>query len=198
MLVTAITLVAPSVKPSLQGIEPRTHPWQLLTAAFVHGWEGFPALLHLALNSFLILECGRPCERLLGPVGFALLTLAAIGANAIALSLTPGANGASLFIWSWCAPLTVAWLKAKPTTNAKRRVANVLLLMLVVIMPLMALLPYLFGFQGNPLNSFLMANLFHLVALGTGILFAAITFPYLRRRLETQRQSPDQRPHPSE
>jgi len=138
------------------GIEPRRHPWQLVTAAFEHGGPGFHGSVHLALNAFLILECGRPAERLLGHARFLALCALSLLANAVTLSLTEGVNGSSLVIWSWGPVLFVA---------------------------VMGLLPYLFGSRLNPVATFLMGNLFHFVTTGVGIALAWASAGFRRGRL---------------
>lgn len=82
LLVTVPSLLVPGGYELLGGLAPRTHAWQPFTAAFEHGGPGFPGVIHLGLNAFLIVACGRPCERLLGSGRFLVLGLAALVANA--------------------------------------------------------------------------------------------------------------------
>ncbi len=189
LLVTIPTLFYPGLYGELGGIEPRRHWWQLFTAVFEHGWPGFHGSIHLALNVFLILECGRPCERLLGSGRFLALGLLSMAANALAQTFTEGVNGSSLVIWSWGPPLFVAMAWAKRQSAEVRRTKHyerlraVLVLMYGVIVLVMALLPYLSGWRGNPLLGALLGNLYHLVATGVGILFAWFSSGYIRKRM---------------
>jgi membrane associated rhomboid family serine protease len=189
LLVTVPTLVFPQLYDLLGGIAPRRHPWQLFTAAFEHGWPGFPGAVHLALNLLLILECGRPCERLLGSARFLALSLLALAANALALAATDGVNGSSLVIWAWGPALWLALRWAKRHDPAVRQTASyqrlhaILLLMYGILVLVMALLPYFFGWRGNPLLALLRANTFHLVATAVGVLFATVNAGYIRERM---------------
>lgn len=176
--VTVASLAYPSLYEVFGGLEPRTHPWQLFTAVFEHGWPGFPGLLHLGLNTFLMLECGVPCERLLGTRRFVALSLAAMLANAGVQMLGEGANGSSLIIWAWGPPLYFALRAARradpavTTRSGYRRVQTILVIMYVVVTLAMPLIPYASGWRGNPLWALLLANQFHLVATLVGIVAA--------------------------
>lgn len=191
-LVTVPSLFFPQLYEILGGIEPRRHWWQVFTAAFQHGWPGFHGSIHLALNAFLILECGRPCERLLGSGRFLALSLFSLMANAVVLSLTEGANGSSMVIWSWGPPLLVALLWARRQnasaagSAAAQRLWGILILMYGIITLLMGLLPYMSGWRGNPLYSLFWANIFHLTAAVVGALFALVSAGYIRRRLSAR------------
>lgn len=189
LLVTLPSLAFPQLYDILGGIAPRRHWWQPLTAAFEHGWPGFPGSIHLALNLFLILECGRPCERLLGSGRFLLLGVAALAASAGAQTLTEGVNGSSVVIWAWGPPLAAAlvWARRRDpevaATAAYRRLRGILVLMYGVVVLVMGALPYLAGWRGNPLVALLRANLFHLVATGIGILLTGAFAGSIRDRL---------------
>lgn len=189
LLVTIPTLLHPELYGVLGGIEPRRGWWQLFTAAFEHGWPGFHGSVHLGLNVFLILECGRPCERTLGSGRFLVLGLLALGANALTQMFTAGVNGSSLVIWSWGPPLFVALLWARRRdpnvvrNPAYRRLWGILVLMYGVIVLAMALLPYLSGWRGNPLTALLRGNLYHLVATGVGAVFAISVAGCIRGRM---------------
>lgn len=171
------------------GIEPRRYPWQLFTAAFEHGWPGFHGSIHLALNAFLILECGRPCERLLGSARFLTLCLLSLGANAVAQQLVGGVNGSSLLIWAWGPPLFVALRSARQASPdvandpVHGRLQAILLLIYVAIPLAMTLVPYAAGWRGNPVVGFFRANVFHLVATAVGAGFAVVHARWIRRRL---------------
>lgn len=188
--VTIASLVEPRLYGVFGGLEPRTHAWQPLTAPLEHGWPGFSGAIHLGLNAFLILECGPPCERLLGHGRFALLAGASWLVNAAVVSLTDGVNGASLVIWSFGPPLLVALRAARARdrsasgTDAYARVRTILILMYGVITVGMAVLPYAFGWRGNPLVSLLRANLYHGVATGVGIALAVAWRGRIARRLD--------------
>lgn len=181
-------LLSPEFYRQLSGIEPRTHWWQPITAALVHGWPAFPSWLHLGLNAFLILNAGVICERLLGSGRFLLLSLVSLLANALAIHLTEGVNGSSVVIWSWGPVLFVALRTASTRRQARvagRPVAEIhgiLLLMYVVITILMAGLPYLYDWWGNPLEAFIRGNLYHMVATVVGIGFAFVWRGYIAER----------------
>lgn len=182
-LFTVPVTLAPRLYDLFGGIAPREHPWQPFTAAFVHGWPGLHGSIHIALNSFLILECGRPCERMLGGPRFLLLSVLALIANAAVVSATEGANGSSLVIWAWGPPLYVALRRGAnrdPSLMQRagyQRLMGILVLMYVVITLLMGLLPYAFGWRGNFVEALVRANLFHLVATGVGVLAAFVWKP---------------------
>lgn len=188
LVITIPTLFYPQLYNVFGGMEPRQHGWQLVTAAFEHGWPGFHGSVHLALNTFLVLECGRPCERLLGSRRFLILVILSLAANAVAIALTEGTNGSSLVIWSWGPSLFAALMWARHEgaavgTAGYARIRGILLLMYGVVMIAMAFLPYLFGWRGNPLVSYFLANLYHLVATGVGIVFALYSARYIRDRM---------------
>lgn len=188
-LITVPTLVHPGLYDVLGGIEPRRYPWQPFTAIFEHGWPGFHGSIHLALNAFLMLECGRPCERLLGWRRFLLLSCASAVANAVAVSLTEGVNGSSLVIWSWGPSLYLAlrWARshdgAVTRTSSYERIQIVLVIMYIIVTAVLGFLPYLYGWRGNPLLGLIRGNLFHLVATGVGIGFALAQRGHIERRL---------------
>lgn len=189
LLVTVPSLFSSSLYRLFSAIEPREHVWQVFTAAFQHGWPGFPAPLHLALNTFLIYECGRPCERLLGHGRFAVLSILALGASAVLQTFTGGANGSSLVIWAWGPPLFVAlrWARredrAVGSSESYQRIRGVLILMYVIIVVAMGAMPYLAGWRGNPFVSLLRANAFHLAATGVGVAFALAARRFIGARL---------------
>ena len=175
--VTVPALFLPDISEVLGGIEPRHYPWQRFTAVFVHGWPGFPALVHLGLNTFLMLECGRPCERLLGSGRFLVLSVAALAASAAIMSLGDGVNGSSLVIWAWGPPLFVALRAAGRGAGdpGAARIRAILVVMYGVVTLAMTLIPYAAGWRGNPLTAFLLGNQYHLVATAVGVV-AALTF----------------------
>ena len=59
---------------------------------------------------------------------------------------------------------------------------GLLLLMYVVITILMAAVPYMYDWRGNPLEAFLRGNLYHLVATTVGIGFAYRWRAYIAER----------------
>jgi len=189
LLVTLPTLVFPRLYEVFGGIEPRRHPWQLFTAVLEHGWPGFPGAIHLVLNAFLILECGRPAERLLGHTRFLLLGVLSLLANAGAQLFTGGVNGSSLVIWSWGPSLFLAlrWAKRNDRdatgSGSYGRIQGILILMYGIIVGVMGVLPYAFGARLNPLASLVQGNLYHLVATGVGIAFAWASGAFIRNRL---------------
>jgi membrane associated rhomboid family serine protease len=186
-LVTVPTLFYPPLYEVFGGLEPRRHWWQLFTAAFEHGWPDFHGAVHLALNTFLILECGRPCERLLGRGLFLFISVLSLCANAVTQIVWEGVNGSSLVIWSWGPPLLAAlrWARSKGATGnpAYRRLRAILMLMYGIIVLFMAVLPYLTGWRGSPVAALLLGNLYHLVATVVGVIFTAFTIRYIRRRM---------------
>lgn len=189
LAVTVPTLFRPELYDLFGGIESRAHPWQLFTAVFEHGWPGFHGGVHLALNVFLILECGRPCERLLGHARFLALSLLSMGANAVLQTVSGGVNGSSLVIWSWGPPLYLAlrWARQQDpraaASSSYARLRGILLLMYVAITAAMTALPYASGWRGNPLRAFLLGNQYHLVATAVGGLAAWAYAGPIRRRL---------------
>lgn len=185
VLVTAGSMVFPSLSSLLGGVGEVRHVWQPFTAVLQHGWPGFPAIVHLGLNAFLILECGRPCERLLGSGRFLALCLASTAANAALQMLTEGVNGSSLVIWAWGPPLFLALRHARPEDGdgtARARLRGVLIVMYGIVTVAMGLLPYATGWRGNPLEALLRANQFHLVATAVGTLAALLW----RQRIATR------------
>lgn len=190
-VITLPTLAFPSLYGYLGGAAPWRFPWQPFTAVLEHGWPGFPGSVHLALNAFLMLECGRPCERLLGSGPFLILGIASVMANAVAQYLAGGVNGSSLVIWAWGPPLFVAlrWAKRRDPratgSPAYGRIRAVLVVMYVAIVVAMGLLPYLAGWRGNPLQALLTGNLFHLVATGVGVAYVGLAAGSIRRRLSS-------------
>lgn len=188
-LVTVPALLHPPVGTLLGGLEPRRHAWQPFTAVLVHGWPGFPGVIHLGLNTILMLWCGRPCERLLGAERFATLVLLSVAANGAAQLLLGGVNGSSLVIWAWGPPVLVAMLRARHVdpqvvrSPAWARLRDVLALMYGVIVIAMGALPYLAGWRGNPLMALLMGNQFHLVATGVGAIGAWLWRDRIRARI---------------
>lgn len=176
MGMTALAWAFPSIHAALGEVEEKRSFWQALPSVFLHGLPGVPALLHLGVNSALILECGRPCERLLGSGRFLALCLASLGVNAGLQTLTGGVNGSSQVIWSWGPPLFVAllWARRQPggAGGDAVRVRNVLIVMYVLVSLGMGILPYAAGWRGNPLIGFLMGNLFHISATLVGVIAA--------------------------
>ena len=185
-VVTIPSLLYPELYEVFGGLEPRTYPWQLFTAVFEHGLPGFPGLLHLALNTFLMSECGVPCERLLGSRRFVVLSIAAMTANAGTQWLGEGANGSSLIIWAWGPPLYFAMREARrddPRVTVQagyQRLQVVLVIMYVAVTIAMPLIPYASGWRGNPLVALLLANQFHAVAAVVGVAAASCWRPTLR------------------
>lgn len=181
--VTVPSILFPSLADVFGGIGPRRYPWQVFTAVFEHGWPGFPAAVHLGLNAFLILECGRPCERLLGSGRFLVLGLASVAANAGTQVLTEGVNGSSLVIWAWGPPLLFALVRTRSDPDGslerrlgagRERIRGVLILMYLVVTAAMTALPYASGWRGDPFTAFLLGNRYHLVATGVGVVFAQL------------------------
>jgi membrane associated rhomboid family serine protease len=57
-------------------------PWRMLTAGFVHDWNG---PFHILLNSYAIWIFGRQLEPMLGPLRFLLLYLTSIVGGSVAV-----------------------------------------------------------------------------------------------------------------
>lgn len=57
-------------------------PWRMLTAGFVHDWNG---PVHILLNSYAIWIFGRQLEPMLGPLRFLLLYLTSIVGGSVAV-----------------------------------------------------------------------------------------------------------------
>lgn len=188
LAVTLPSLVFPSLYDLFGGVEPRRHPWQLVTAVFEHGWPGFPGIVHLGLNLFLIVEVGRPCERLLGSLRFLALGLAAVAAGAAAQLAAGGVNGSSLVIWAWGPPLAAALLHARRLggtagTPAHGRLLTPLVIMYGAVTVAMTVLPFAFGWRGNPLVALVRGNLFHLVATAVGLAATAVGWRWIGERV---------------
>ena len=196
VLVTVPSLLVTGLYDVFGSAGEREHAWQVLTSVFEHGFPGFPGYLHLAVTVFFILECGRPCERLLGTPRFALLSFAALGANALAQFMTRGVNGtegvqgASLVILAWGPTLFIALLHARRSSPSARyqpeygRLCITLILMYGVVPFLTPILPYSAGWEGSFIHALVLANLYHMVATAVGLAFAAHWFLEIRKGLE--------------
>ena len=188
--VTVPTLIDPGLYDVFGGIEPRRYPWQLFTAVLEHGFPGFPGIVHLGLNTVLILAAGPPCERLLGSGRFLLLCLTAAAANAGLQLLGEGVNGSSLVIWSWGPPLAWGLYQAGKTRGVgvwevNPGITGILIIMYVAVTMAMTFLPYLAGWRGHPLTAFLLGNQYHLAATAVG----AAAVPFLAPRIAARSQA---------
>lgn len=183
VVVTISGLLVPRIEALFGGVGEINHVWQPFTSVLMHGWPGFPALVHLGLNAILILECGRPCERLVGSGRFLLLSVASMIANAGLQFATGGVNGSSLVIWSWGPPLFVALVRRDEAGPAADRLRGILVVMYGVLTALMGLMPYLAGWRGNPVIAFLRANQFHILATIIGAIAAVVWRRRIARRL---------------
>lgn len=197
LAMTGLAMVSPAVEGALGGLEAPRSFWQALPSVLLHGLPGLPGLVHLGLNSALILECGRPCERLLGSGRFLLLSVASAVVNGGLQTLTGGVNGSSQVIWSWGPALFVAlwWARRQPGggDGDEARVRNILVVMYVLVSLGMGILPYAAGWRGNPLVGFLMGNLFHISATLVGVLAALVW----RRTILARLEQPHIQPPPS-
>jgi membrane associated rhomboid family serine protease len=116
-------------------------------------------MVHLGLNVVLILACGQPCEQLLGSRRFLALGLLSLAANALAVRLTEGVNGASLVIWSWGPPLflALAWARRRRRdvidTPVYGQLKMLLDVMYAVVTPLMGVVPNLLDGRGTPFRA---------------------------------------------
>ena len=180
LAVSIPTMFRPGLYSFLGGFKPLASPWQRLTLAFQHGFQGLPAPVHLAFNVFLLLYCGVLAERLLGRLRFLLLTLAAMGTYAVAhLCPVVDGHGSSGVIWAY-APIVLVALRHAWRTDREgalrdphfQRGRGVLLIMWGAVTLVMAGLIYGMGYRGNPLYALLLGNIFHITATATGFAFA--------------------------
>jgi len=186
---TVAAMARPDLEAALDGTAPREHVWQPFTAAFLHGWPQIPRWLHLVVSGFLMLRMGPYCERLLGSGRFLLLSVVALGVNAAIVSRTEGVNGSSLVMWAWGPPLFVALFAARrldpeaPEGPIYRDVRWVLVLFYAILVGMMALVPYVYGWRGSPLAALAHGNLYHLAATVVGAVFALALRGWISRRL---------------
>jgi len=145
----------------------------MITSPFVHGFSRTSMLPHLFGNLILLLIVGRHLEQRVGSYRFLLVTICALLAYGfIQILANYDVNGASVFIWAYAPPCAVAaWGKRQ---HAESRTIGVLVVMWVLIPLAMTAVPFAYGFQGNILNAFLIANTFHISASLVGTVFAIL------------------------
>lgn len=190
MLVVSVpTALRPGLYAWIGGIAPLNHPWQPVTAAFAHGFVGVPVWVHLGGNLMLLGVSGWIAEPVLGSLRFACVTAVAIFCFALIHALGPvDGHGASSFIYAYGPTLLAARLYARrsgaPSALAFTRPAPGLLVLTWAVVPLlMALVPYVAGWRGGVLESFVLANSFHFSGLAAGIAGAWFWRQQIERRV---------------
>jgi membrane associated rhomboid family serine protease len=167
-------LVMPSLRDAI-GSDASRPIAGLLTSPFVHGFSATSLIPHLAGNLVLLWYAGSRVETALGAARFAFLTLAALGAYAAIQAIrTFDVNGASVFIWAYAPGLALLHRSHLGTDGGSpagdpAATPIVLTVMWVVVPLLMTTVPYAFGWSGNPLGAFLVANTFHISATVVGV-----------------------------
>lgn len=163
------------LRRNLGGVGPALHWWQWITPAFVHGWPGFPGPVHLALNLALLLTAWKTAEGMLGPWRSAVLAAAGLAALAATRALSGiEMNGLSVVLWACTPTLLVIWRNEAAREELRSRAGGALLVMWGAIGFAMAVLPYLAGWRGNPLQAFLLGNAYHLAGTAAGIPVAVL------------------------
>lgn len=153
---------------------------------FQHGASGVPPaiLLHLALNTALLLTCGAMAERLLGSGRFLMLTLAAWCTFIAAQSISGiWINGSSGIIWAYSPFLFVSILRSNTDTKwrqSARRARGLLVIMWVIVPVAMGFVPLLFNRNHSLAHTFFYGNLFHFVSGFTGAAAYLLWRPALR------------------
>jgi membrane associated rhomboid family serine protease len=118
---------------------------------------------------------GSRVERALGTLRFFLLTIAALGAYAVILTVSKAeVNGASVFVWAYAPPLAALHRYRRLTDRGSDggdtgATPIVLAVMWVFVPVLMTTVPYGFGWSGGVVGAFVMANTFHISATVVGI-----------------------------
>lgn len=165
VIMTAVSLAAffwPPLTNIIGGAGEINYPWQPWTAVFLHGWPGFPLLLHLAGNLILLALIGPVVENRLGKKWFLAVTIATIGtAGLIRLFTELEYNGASAFIWAY-APLLLFQVRNGNETGQE----GVLLVMWLVVPLAMGILISLNG--AGLLTALLQGNTYHFSATAVG------------------------------
>ena len=159
--------------------------WQNFSMALQHGVIGMPVaiLVHLFLNLFLLVTCGRIVEQILGSSKFLLLTMIAWGGFIITQWLSGiWVNGASGIIWAYSPFLLPIFKWAKEDDRFikwKGEARFLLVLMWGITTLLMGLVPILFNNEHGLLYSFFFGNLFHASATLVGF----IVFGIFRKKI---------------
>jgi membrane associated rhomboid family serine protease len=115
MLVVSIpTMLFSRLGEVFGGVGSLTYPWQPFTAAFEHGWSGFPLFPHLAGNLALIGIVGVAAERALGSARYLMVTFLAIALSLPVRWLTGlDVNGSSIFIYAYAPIAAIARRQAR-------------------------------------------------------------------------------------
>ena len=150
---------------------PHEYWWQKCTMAFQHGAISNPAaiIIHLLLNSALILTAGRMAERLIGTKRFLVLIITA-WTTFICTQWISGIwiNGSSGIIWAFSPFLLIITKNSGPQAEKARAL---LWIMWGVVTILMGIVPIMFNPSHHPLYAFFFGNLFHANATATGFIF---------------------------
>lgn len=183
LLISIPTMIDPSLYRFLGGFKPLGSEWQRLTLPFQHGFPGLPSPVHLALDAALLLTVGAAAERVLGSGRFALLTLAAMVAYAVAHTVPPvDGHGASGLLWAYAPVVFVATRGGGNTADAPARFSALLAVMWVVVPLFVTVLVTLSGYRGNPILAFFLGNIFHLSGTIVGVVGAMAWRERIRRR----------------
>lgn len=184
LLVSVPTLLFPDLTAVFRGTDEITYFWQPFTAAFEHGFGGFPLVAHLAGNLVLLALCGPRTEKLLGHWRFLLLTGVAIVGGALVILLTPiGYNGASVFIYSYTPVMAYALLQTRESNERTVQRWGILFLMWVVIAGMMGLFVLMGGWDGGIVSAFVFGNALHIVGIVIGVIFTVVWRKRIRERL---------------
>lgn len=171
--VSLAILVWPELYRVLGGNGPVRWPGQWLTPAFAHGFSRASLLPHLAGNLVLLALVGPPVERALGSRRFAALTALALALFVVARALSGvGVNGASVFLWSWAPPAAVTLWWGELSADAASGIRVALVVMWIAVPLAMTAVPYIDGWEGDPVGAFGLANLYHGTATLAGALVA--------------------------
>lgn len=181
--VSLAILAAPDLYGVLGGTGPVRWPGQWLTPAFAHGFSRVSLLPHLAGNLVLLALVGPFVERALGSRRFAALTAVALAFFVLARAASgPGVNGASVFLWSFAPPAALALWRGEVPEDAASRIQVALVVMWGIVPLAMTVVPFADGWEGNPVEAFGLANLYHGTATLAGTLAAVVWRGRLMRR----------------
>ncbi|NIR47129.1 rhomboid family intramembrane serine protease [candidate division KSB1 bacterium] len=192
LIVSLPTLFFPGLYEVFGGYKPLSYPWQKLTLAFEHGFSGYPLIVHLGFNGFLLWYCGILAEKILGSARFLLLTLAAMVGFALAHSLAMiEGHGSSGVIWAY-SPIVFVTLHSYQKMNKDKASSDpkfnqgktILIIMWGVVTVFMAIIPYLFGWRGNIFFALIFGNIFHISGTCVGFLLILFWRNHIHRRLE--------------
>ena len=179
VLVTAISMLAPDTYQAFAYAYPIRYPWQICSGVFLHGAPDLPlagSIGHLVFNLLLAMPFGLMLEKILGSKRFALMTLVIWIVNAvtfyvIAFVVTPQgetAYGAGIsgiaFSYGTLGTYALYTLGKKNIKLLFKQVSFYLLINIVITMFIMV----------NPYVAGVSSMIVHLVAIVSGIMYAAI------------------------